>query len=260
MGTKRIRSIRSAMVFVATLALTLSGVAQATVLDLTTSGASQTLDGAIYNQGNAQPTGSGTIDSFERLQASGTEDGYNTGASGVLDNVPGAFTEDSLLAGAGIVNIGGIDYLQFLLDINEGGGPNSQISLNDVQIFQTSTPGQSVTTFTGGVLNLANSSLVYRLDATGDHTVELDGDLGHGSGSGDMNLFVPLSLFDFNSLQNYLVLYSNFGTPNDSDAGFEEWAVLRGPSRVVPEPTSIGLLGLGIAGMVARKMRERAAK
>ena len=53
------------------------------------------------------------------------------------------------------------------------------------------------------------------------------------------------------------VLYSAFGNPNPSNDGFEEWAVRTGSQPVIPEPASLSLLGLGLAGMAARKLRKR---
>lgn len=256
MRARHVTAVVTIVAMLAALPMLVGGIAQATVLDLTTSGASGTINGAIYNQGNAQPTGTGVIDPFERMQATGTEQGYNTDASGVMDNLPWPHTADTLLAGAATVNIGGTDYLEFLLDINQTGS-NPLLSLNEVQIFQTGAAGQSVTSFTGGVLDLADATLAYRMDAGADSTVNLDSSLGHGSGSGDMNLFVPASYFDFSSNQGYLVLYSSFGNPNPSNDGYEEWAVLRGDPPVVPEPATMSLLGLGIAAIAVRRFRGK---
>src|SRR5262252_9181811 len=52
----------------------------ATLVDLTFRGAEGTANGAIFDQSDAHPTGSGVIQSFVRIQGTGVEQGYNTDA------------------------------------------------------------------------------------------------------------------------------------------------------------------------------------
>src|SRR5205085_10008458 len=56
----------------------LPNAAHAGVLDLTTPNASGTINGGYFQQTDYQPTGTGKIDSFVRIQAKGIEQGYNT--------------------------------------------------------------------------------------------------------------------------------------------------------------------------------------
>src|SRR5262249_9638068 len=49
-----------------------------TVVDLTTAGSSGSILNATFLQGTGQGSGTGLIDSFVRLQADGSEQGYNT--------------------------------------------------------------------------------------------------------------------------------------------------------------------------------------
>ncbi len=245
-------AVRRVFVFAALVALFViaGGVAHATLLNLTTPGASGPINGAIYSQTVLQPSGSGVLDSFERLQANGTEQGYNTSASNVMDNKPGVFTRDLALSSAQKVTVNGTNYLEFTLDINQANA-NPLLSLDEVQIFQTSTPGQSVTNFTGGQLDLANSTLVYRMDAGTDSTVLLNASLSSGTGGSDMMLLVPASDFNFASNQTDLVLYSHFGGTDVSNGGFEQWALLSGQNTVVPEPASLTLIGIGVVALAA---------
>src|SRR5262249_28434531 len=61
-----------------TLVLGTAGRSAADVLDLTTNGAQGVLNGALFQQGSVQPSGTGVFSSFLRIQMKGTEQGYNT--------------------------------------------------------------------------------------------------------------------------------------------------------------------------------------
>lgn len=56
----------------------LVATARATVVDLTGNNNSGTANGAEFDYPPAQPTGTGVIEPFLRLQADPTEQGYNT--------------------------------------------------------------------------------------------------------------------------------------------------------------------------------------
>lgn len=262
--------MRKNLLLAAVSLLILSAVtAQAnTIIDLTAAGNSSTQTAALGGsftvvQVSPQPTGTGFIDSFLRVQAKKSEQGYNTNNGTPLDDKGGNFTRALLLSEIPIVDVGGILYRQFLLDINEN--DNNLLSLNQIQFFQsnsdptafsltgaTSTNPPQMNSFTPGateVFRMNNSS-----NSSNPYEIQLDAFLNSGSGSGDMFLYVPDA--DFNRSLSNVILYSQFGTPNgawESDAGFEEWAVVKGAA--VPEPGSWILLGTGLAmlGLIKRK-------
>jgi hypothetical protein len=70
----------------AMLALGLVSTAKAGTIDLTTVGASSTVNGVIFAETDKQPTGTGVIDPFLRLQNTPTEAGINTSLD--TPNVP----------------------------------------------------------------------------------------------------------------------------------------------------------------------------
>ena len=227
-------------------------------VDLTTSGASGSIDGAIFRQFDAQPTGTGFIDSFVRLQAKGAgaqvEQGFNTDARPLQfdENKSPQFTRSLKLSDVPEVDIGGILYREFLLDINQ---KSSQpfLSLDALRIYVGSAGNLTgLDPSPGG--ELAGLTAVYDLDTGGDHWVKLDARLSHGSGSGDMLLYVPSSYFGSDP-NAYVYLYSRFGDHFMANAGFEEWAVSTSSTPLTCTHATISgqvtdTLGTGIANVV----------
>jgi hypothetical protein len=231
-----------------------------------------TSNGAIYNWVDQQTTGTGVIEPFLRVQNNGTEQGYNESCCSTgnnpapWDTKTGSWTHDLLLSQLVTKTINNVAYYEFLLDINQNtGGNNNLLSLNNVQIF---TRAGAITTAPENLLGLGTLRYNNDVGAQGDTTVELDYDRNPGSGAGDMFMYVPVSAFAGASQTDNVYFYSAFGSPNGSNDGFEEWALVGTPApttttntttttpSTVPEPGLLALLGAGL-GMTAQRLRRR---
>ncbi len=280
---RRLGSIASAMAALVVVSLAVAVPAPAVTVDLTTGkGATGTINGAVFVvDTDDEATGTGVFDPFLRIQASGTERGYNTSytAKAIFDDKsPANYTHDIQLQDISTRTSDSVQYYEFFLDINESaGGGNEYLSLDALQLYTSPTGMKSTTTFSpagdeqhGTLPGLG--TLRYNLDA-GDSIVLLDFLLiGSGSGRADMTALIPVSLFDGAAGTDYVYLYSYFGglgttgrgaAKKDWGAsdGFEEWAHEEAPPTpvvvVVPEPmTACGLcLGvLGLAGYLRRRV------
>lgn len=246
-------------------------------IDLTSLGATSTgSDGVIWSESITAPTGTGVYNPFLRVQATGTEQGFNTDWGGPadpigshkvpLDDVSGIWTRSIQMQNIGTVNVGGVDYYQFTLDINEpNGSPANFLSLDQVKIY-------TVAQGAGGALSTwsdveATGTLRYNMDATTNQEVYLDANLQQGSGHDDMQMLIPVSKFNGALGTDYMYFYSSFGASGttfdgtSSADGFEEWHALQGntpppPPPQVPEPTTLLLLGGGALGLV-RSLRRK---
>ena len=258
---------RSAGLALTTLSLAalLALPAKAAEFDLT-GGGSVTINGAYFTTVNVQSTGTGVIESFVRIQANGTEEGYNATARPVMPdvNTSPTFTHDLLLSAVPtVVNPTGAapgTYYEFLLDINQTNA-NPNLSFNSLQIYTRNT----AVTEANDLGDLAGSGLAlrYNLDAGANNRIQLNYDLNAGSGSGDLLVYVPIAAFAGAPAGSYVYLYSMFGTETGgtsyaSNDGFEEWAVRTASVTSVPDGgATIALLGLSLLGLAAiqRKLK-----
>jgi hypothetical protein len=256
----------------------------ATEWDLTSAN-SFAFDGVVkFQQMNAQSTGTGLIDSFVQIgQRGGNKtivDAYNTTVNNTLFNGQSdQFNHALALSSVPIKSIGGIDYREFNLDINQTGA-SPKITLDDVQVYLTNANNSNQ-----GTTDLSQlGTLIYRMDGlTGNdsNTILLDFSLNNGSGSGDMTMLVPDSLFVGGG--NSVVLYSHFGadtfggTNYGNNDGFEEWFVCKDKKTKAPlactttgqtsatfgqtpEPASMILFGMGLilgAGRLSKRGKRK---
>jgi hypothetical protein len=113
-------------------------------IDLTFDNTFGLLNGAVFMTGLDQSAGTGTFNPFVQIQHAGTEQGYNTDAKAQYDERSALNHNHSfLLADIPIVfgdgsngTTDGVAYREILLDLNEGGGNNPFISLDELQIWQ----------------------------------------------------------------------------------------------------------------------------
>src|SRR5207302_2347385 len=127
-----------------------------------------------------QPTGTGVIQPFLRVQNDPTEQGYNTSGGTPFDDKAGPWTHNLTFADltTTAVTINGQNYFKLLLDINEPGGSKSTLSLDQLQ-FYTSSQGSLTTT------NISSLGTLRYSFSPGDQVL-MDAARNHGSGSGDM--------------------------------------------------------------------------
>jgi hypothetical protein len=232
---------------VATLA---SSTTSAQTVDITHSGSSATIGGAAFYETDQQPAGTGFIDPFLRVQASPTEQGYNTdGGFPFNDKNPHNFQHSVLLSSLGAFTLNGTAYFKFMLDANQSGQSGHDFTLTQLQVYTSNDGSQMTTAFNpDGTLPLGN--LAYDMNPGGgtSHSV-----ITHATGSGayDAVIFIPVS--DFNLSDKYVTLYF----AGQGNGGFEEWTAATGVSPV-PEPSAVALVlsAFPIAGMALLRRRQ----
>ncbi|SHH03396.1 hypothetical protein, partial [Cognatishimia maritima] len=207
------------------------------------------INGALFlTQSPETSAGTGLIQAFVRVQADGDEDGFNTDDRPLQndENSSPSFTKSLTLDQVPIIEIDGVEYYEFRLDINQKNS-DPLLSLDELQVY-VSPDDDYGTTLTE---LQSEADLVYDMDGLGDTSVLLDYSLQAGSGKSDMFFYVPVSNFEaelgenYDASSTYVVLYSEFGTTGelvdtDSDGvgpdedlsgnyatndGFEEWSV-----------------------------------
>ena len=212
-----------AAVMVAAGLIVTSTLANATVVDLTGDNHKGRINHAEFDWTSEQPTGTGAIQSFLRVQADPAEEGYNTSGGTPFDDKSGPWTHDIRVSDleASIVTIGEIQYYKLLLDVNEPGGEESLISMDRLEFYTSSVGGQTTTDISSlGILR-------WSLDGAGDSYVLLDAGRNNGSGSGDMYAYIPVASFEGALPTDFVYMYARFGDQvgASSAGGFEEWSI-----------------------------------
>jgi len=240
----------------------IASLAQATVVDLINN-----YQGSFTNQYGTtviqftqpQPTGTGYIDPFLRVQANGTEQGYNTSGGTPFDDKGGPWTHDITFSDlqSTAVTLNGTVYYKILVDLNETNGAKSTIDLTNLQ-FYTSATGSKTTTDLSQL-----GTLRYSMDTAGnDNTVLFDAGRNHGSGSGDAFLYIPASAFAGTNPNDFVYMYVNFGSADMTTAGgFEEFTLVRNLAPVPEMSAFFPIVGLLVAvGSTSILRRRRAAQ
>src|SRR5207302_7701502 len=143
--TIRVSSLSALLIAVASLLLATG--ARAAVVDLTTSlNATGSINGALFSATDQQPAGTGFIDPFLRVQASPTEQGYNTdGGFPFDDKNPHNFQHSLQLSSLATFNVEGTQYFKFMLDANQSGGSNQTFTMTQLQFYTSNNPAQTTT-------------------------------------------------------------------------------------------------------------------
>ncbi len=275
-STTAARSAFGGVLALAAAAALLPSSASAIIIDLTatptSAGASVTTsDGVVWGQTDQQPTGTGVIKPFLRIQDSSSPagritEGYNTSLAPLpMDDLGTAdqWVHDVLFS---TVDTSG-GFVKLLLDANQTGSA-PQVTLSKLVLWLVSAPADNTAT-TLAQLTAQLGAPRYTMDnaANGDSQVNLavqttNGfDANNGSGSGDLYVNIPTSLLGTGT---YLVLYSEFGngsTPNYiNNDGFEEWAYVKGPNSVPDGGSTLVLLGSALSGLSLITSRRKLAR
>src|SRR5262249_11256914 len=137
----------------------------AAVLDLGFAGAEQTANGAILRQSDAFADSS-QFQTFVRVLRNGVEQGYNTDARPVQFHewTTGGATHSLQLGSIPTVTVGGVDYREFLLSVNQT-VKKPLVSLDELRIYIGDTGDLSG--YNAKTRKLAGLAPVYDMDGSG---------------------------------------------------------------------------------------------
>lgn len=236
-------------------ALVAVGIAYAaTPYDLTTSGSTATINGAIFEAFNPDDVaGSGLFIPFVRISSPNSViHGYNTDYRPLQfeENDSATFTLARLLSEIPQFFVNGSLYREFQLDINQDlTSDDYLVSLDELELYESAFSDLCGYPFDGsggghsGCTTKNTATLIWDMDALEDNFVILDYRNNEGIGKRDMKILVPNSVFnqdpncDYSAVgcTVYLTIYSQLGgdstcikagsdtCPNND--GYEEWGV-----------------------------------
>ena len=231
-----------------------ASIAQAAVLDLDSDG-SGTINGAIFETNDDHPTGTGVYNPFLTIQNNGWEQGYNSSTGNFDTKREPQWNHEIRFSDLQATVIGGVQYIGFSVDINEPNNAKSEISLDALRVYTSSTLQSSTSTDSNGFFNGSLGTLVYDLGAN----QVLYNDQDSGSGEGDINIYIPVSFF-LNAgvtANDFIYMYQRWGNTDSTEAGFEETALIRGLTPIPEMSTFFPIIGLLVAVGSTHVLRRR---
>jgi hypothetical protein len=183
------------------------------------------------------------------------------------------WTHDLHLSDLGVLTLGGKTYYTFELDANEtGNGQNRRLlSIDDIRIYTSATDKANIVGDDATKVNQLGT-LRYAQNATLGVTANWllidasrhEGGSTSGSGSSDMALLVPTTLFAGALATDFVYFYTINGTHDGSfngsaaDSGYEEWRTMQGVVSVPDGGSTLMLLGSGLLalGLFANKRKS----
>ena len=233
-----------------------SGTINAAVLDLGSNGSGD-INGAFFAVSGQAPAGTGVFDPFMTVQASPTEQGFNSSQDNFDTKRVPQWNHEIRLSDLSVTTINNTAYYGFVVDVNEpNGGNKAGISLDGLRLFTSSTLQFSNSTDANGNFNGSLGALRYDLGANS----VLYNDQHHGSGQADISIFIPVSDFAGAGANDYVYMYQRWGNADPSEGGFEETAILQGVApvpEVTPASVIFGFLGLLVAVSSRRMLSKR---
>jgi hypothetical protein len=219
----------------ALLVLLVTAPPSARAVDLTTLGASATVQSVLFTEGNAFPSASDVHQPFLRVQATGTEQGFNTDFRPLEPDAIGTPTVTHSirlrsLARRFLTASNHADYyLEFWIDANEStlSGEN-YLSIDQLRLYTATTPSIG----TSSQLPLS-ATLRYDMDLPTDQQILLDSTLEPGSGVPTVTIDIPTSYFADVPDSEFVYVFVRAGGAGlvggrqyGSSGGFEELSAL----------------------------------
>ncbi|MDQ6765791.1 MAG: hypothetical protein M3Z22_06800, partial [Verrucomicrobiota bacterium] len=235
------------------IAAALLSTTNATVLNLGSSGAGY-VNGAYFAVSATHPTGTGTYNPFLTLQATPREQGYNSSVGNFDTKREPQFNHEIRFSDLEVTVINGTSYFGFAVDVNEpNGGSQMTISLDGLRLYTSSTLQNSTSTDANGLFNGSLGTLRYTL---GNNSV-LYTDTHMGSGTDDIHIFIPTSVFAGTQANDYVYMYQLWGNTAASQGGFEETALIHGITPVPEMSALFPIVGLMVAVGSTQVLRRR---
>jgi hypothetical protein len=209
---------------------------------------------AVFVKGSVQTSGTGAIDPFLRVHDNDNfEQGFNTSNPGGgnpdgMNAINSVHTHDLELATLQYVNLAGINYYQFMLDLGEPtGGSQVTILLEKFNLYTGNNDAPTPTE----IASIISGDVGKRFDLAGNTILFIDETSGNGAS--DVFIYVPIAAFA-GVTDKYLYLYTELGLadsgndPSNADGTFEEFAARVGPNEAPPTVpdggTTSALLGI----------------